>query len=100
MFSPQDKVRTESYRDFMYRNPEVFRDKVSRLNKYKQTSVCVCVFAFMYVRVQVSWWDVQQSPSTEIACMHFAGKTLIRPMASDLKHYVTLLAPRTSAAVN
>ncbi|GLD51168.1 protein arginine N-methyltransferase 3, partial [Lates japonicus] len=23
-----DKVRTESYRDFMYRNPEVFRDKV------------------------------------------------------------------------
>ncbi|XP_044211617.1 protein arginine N-methyltransferase 3 [Thunnus albacares] len=24
----KDKVRTESYRDFMYRNPEVFRDKV------------------------------------------------------------------------
>ncbi|XP_047437520.1 protein arginine N-methyltransferase 3 [Mugil cephalus] len=24
----KDKVRTESYRDFMYRNPEVFKDKV------------------------------------------------------------------------
>uniref|UniRef100_A0A8C7XLB8 type I protein arginine methyltransferase n=1 Tax=Oryzias sinensis TaxID=183150 RepID=A0A8C7XLB8_9TELE len=24
----KDKVRTESYRDFMYRNPDVFRDKV------------------------------------------------------------------------
>ncbi|XP_044000494.1 protein arginine N-methyltransferase 3 isoform X2 [Gambusia affinis] len=24
----KDKVRTESYRDFMYKNPEVFRDKV------------------------------------------------------------------------
>ncbi|XP_038557431.1 protein arginine N-methyltransferase 3 isoform X1 [Micropterus salmoides] len=24
----KDKVRTESYRDFMYRNPQVFRDKV------------------------------------------------------------------------
>ncbi|XP_069021752.1 protein arginine N-methyltransferase 3 [Embiotoca jacksoni] len=24
----KDKVRTESYRDFMYRNPELFRDKV------------------------------------------------------------------------
>ena len=26
----QDKVRTESYRDFMYLNPEVFKDKVSK----------------------------------------------------------------------
>lgn len=24
----QDKVRTESYRDFMYFNPDVFKDKV------------------------------------------------------------------------
>lgn len=24
----QDKVRTESYRDFMYKNSDVFRDKI------------------------------------------------------------------------
>jgi protein arginine N-methyltransferase 3 len=24
----QDKVRTESYRDFMYKNPNVFKDKI------------------------------------------------------------------------
>lgn len=27
-FAKQDKVRTESYRDFMYRNPDLFQDKV------------------------------------------------------------------------
>lgn len=27
MFSLQDKVRTESYRDFMYKNKKLFKDK-------------------------------------------------------------------------
>lgn len=39
MFSLQDKVRTESYRDFMYRNPDVFKDKVGWLEM--QRNVCL-----------------------------------------------------------
>lgn len=39
MLSPQDKVRTQSYRDFMYRNPEVFKDKVSWSKRCKQKHV-------------------------------------------------------------
>lgn len=35
MSSLQDKVRTESYRDFMYHNPDVFKDKVSWLKRCK-----------------------------------------------------------------
>uniref|UniRef100_H3CW52 type I protein arginine methyltransferase n=1 Tax=Tetraodon nigroviridis TaxID=99883 RepID=H3CW52_TETNG len=33
----KDKVRTESYRDFIYHNPDVFKDKVSWLKTCKQT---------------------------------------------------------------
>ena len=50
IFSPQDKVRTESYRDFMYRNPEVFRDKVSQMNKCKQICMyLMCVYSMCRV---------------------------------------------------
>jgi hypothetical protein len=40
----KDKTRTLAYRDFMYKNPEVFKDKVCR-------SVFVCVCAFERVRI-------------------------------------------------
>lgn len=34
-------MRTETYRDFMYRNPEVFRDKVGRVQTDSGVNVCV-----------------------------------------------------------
>lgn len=41
----QDHVRTESYRDFMYDNMDVFKDKVSvriyEAHKWSDTFLCV-----------------------------------------------------------
>jgi len=53
-FSPQDKVRTESYRDFMYSNPEVFRDKVSRMHTVSNVCITcsICrVAGLIYIQV-------------------------------------------------
>lgn len=70
MFFPQDKVRTESYRDFMYRNPEVFKDKVSiETHKHTRAYVCdnECLFCTLACRIrhkaiehEMSRWILQE----------------------------------------
>lgn len=67
-------MRTESYRDFMYRNPEVFRDKV-RPAEQMQTDVCVNV-CIQYA--QGSWFNVKPSLLTEIGVCVLKERTLIR----------------------
>ncbi len=89
--SLQDKVRTESYRDFMYRNPEVFKDKVSRANKHKQ--ICVCVLMCLY-----SMCRVAAEPINKKQASTFRRKDINKVMVSDLKHSVILIAPWMSTA--
>lgn len=74
LFSVQDKVRTESYRDFMYSNPEVFRDKVSQLQPMQlhvHTLICLHVWRNLLAVKQkkmcaFSWQDINKVKASDL----------------------------------